>query len=139
LFIGEAEQEDADASLHWTRRDYAARADVEGQRACQRSSGLIKAQKLMEVVKLSKAMTEINAQVEEKATRDSKAAVIELSRRDSPKWHMRLAVDNVNCLRKTFFLVLFCALYFLHPRWVFASFVVCVFRTNLGVFHPSSS
>jgi Integrase core domain len=26
--------------LHWTRKDYAARADVEGQRACQRGSGL---------------------------------------------------------------------------------------------------
>jgi hypothetical protein len=33
----------------------------------------IKAQKLMEVEKLSKAMTEIHAQVAEKATRDRKA------------------------------------------------------------------
>jgi hypothetical protein len=35
----------------------------------------IKAQKLMEVEKLSKAVTEINAQVVEKATRDRKAAI----------------------------------------------------------------
>jgi hypothetical protein len=35
----------------------------------------IKAQKLMEVKKLSKAMTEIHAQVAEKATRDRKAAI----------------------------------------------------------------
>jgi hypothetical protein len=35
----------------------------------------IKAQKLMEVEKLSKAMTEIHAQVAEKATRDRKAAI----------------------------------------------------------------
>jgi hypothetical protein len=41
--------------------------------------------------------------------------VIELSRRDSPKWHMRLAVDHVHCLPKTLFSVLICALYFLHP------------------------
>jgi hypothetical protein len=40
FFIDKAEQEDADASLHWTRGDYPARADVEGQRACQRASGL---------------------------------------------------------------------------------------------------
>jgi hypothetical protein len=67
------------------------------------------------------------------------SAVIELSRRDSPKWHMRLAFDHVNCLPKTLFLVPFCALYFLHPRWVFARFVVCVYCTNLVFFHPSSS
>jgi hypothetical protein len=36
---------------------------------------LIKAQKLMEVEKLSNAMTEIHAQVAEKATRDRKAAI----------------------------------------------------------------
>jgi hypothetical protein len=41
--------------------------------------------------------------------------MIELSRRDSSKWHMRLAVDYVHCLPKTLFLVLFHALYFLHP------------------------
>jgi hypothetical protein len=35
----------------------------------------IKAQKLMEVEKLSKAMTEIHAQVADKATRDRKAAI----------------------------------------------------------------
>jgi hypothetical protein len=29
--------------------------------------------------------------------------VIELSRRDSPKWHMRLAVDHMNCHPKTLF------------------------------------
>jgi hypothetical protein len=46
--------------------------------------------------------------------------VTELSRRDSPNWHMRLAVGHVNYLPKTLLLVLFCALYFLHPRWVFA-------------------
>jgi hypothetical protein len=40
FFIDEAEQEDADASLHWTCGDYTARADDEGQRACQRASGL---------------------------------------------------------------------------------------------------
>jgi hypothetical protein len=33
--------------------------------------------------------------------------VKELSRRDSPKWHIRLAVDHVNCLPKTLFLVLY--------------------------------
>jgi hypothetical protein len=36
---------------------------------------LIKAQELMEVEKLSKAMTEIHAQVAEKATRDGKASI----------------------------------------------------------------
>jgi hypothetical protein len=36
--IDEAEQEDADASLHWTRGDYTARTDVEGQRACKCAS-----------------------------------------------------------------------------------------------------
>jgi hypothetical protein len=40
VHIDKAEQEDADASLHWTRGDYTARAVVEGQRACQRASGL---------------------------------------------------------------------------------------------------
>jgi hypothetical protein len=30
-------------------------------------------------------------------------SVIELSRRNSPKWHMRLAFDHVNCLPKTMF------------------------------------
>jgi hypothetical protein len=38
FFIDQDEQEDADASLHWTRGDYTALADVEGQRACQRAS-----------------------------------------------------------------------------------------------------
>jgi hypothetical protein len=37
--------------------------------------GFIKEQKLMEVEKMSKAMTEIHAQVAEKATRDRKAAI----------------------------------------------------------------
>jgi hypothetical protein len=40
LSFDDAEQEDADARLHWKRGDYAACADVEGQRACQRASGL---------------------------------------------------------------------------------------------------
>jgi CRISPR/Cas system-associated endoribonuclease Cas2 len=40
FFIDETEQEDADASLHWARGDNFARADVEGQRACQRASRL---------------------------------------------------------------------------------------------------
>jgi protein tyrosine/serine phosphatase len=35
----------------------------------------IKAQKLMKVEKLSKAMTEVHAQVEEKSSRDHKAAI----------------------------------------------------------------
>jgi hypothetical protein len=35
FFIDKAEEEDADASPHWTRGDYTACADVEGQRACQ--------------------------------------------------------------------------------------------------------
>jgi hypothetical protein len=39
-FIDKAEQEDPDASRHWTRGDYTARTDVEGQRACHRASGL---------------------------------------------------------------------------------------------------
>jgi uncharacterized protein YueI len=39
------------------------------------SLDFIKAQKLMEVEKLSKAMTEIRALVAEKATRDRKAAI----------------------------------------------------------------
>jgi hypothetical protein len=38
LFIDKAEQEDADASLDRTRGDYTARADAEGQRACQHAS-----------------------------------------------------------------------------------------------------
>jgi hypothetical protein len=45
----------------------------------------IKAQKLMEVEKLSKAMTEIHAQVAEKATRDRKAAI----QKHSDKTHVR--------------------------------------------------
>jgi hypothetical protein len=45
----------------------------------------IKAQKLMEVEKLSKAMTEIHAQVAEKATRDRKAAI----RKHNDKTHVR--------------------------------------------------
>jgi hypothetical protein len=44
--------------------------------------------------------------------------VIELSRRDNPEWHMRLAVDHVHCRPKTLFLVLFCELFLLHRRWV---------------------
>jgi hypothetical protein len=45
----------------------------------------IKAQKLMEVEKLSKAMTEIHAQVAEKATRDRKAAI----KKHNDKTHVR--------------------------------------------------
>jgi hypothetical protein len=45
----------------------------------------IKAQKLMEVEKLSKAMTEIHAQVAEKATRDRKAAI----QKHNDKTHVR--------------------------------------------------
>jgi hypothetical protein len=45
----------------------------------------IKAQKLLEVEKLSKAMTEIHAQVAEKSTRDSKAAI----KRHNEKSHVR--------------------------------------------------
>jgi hypothetical protein len=45
----------------------------------------IKAQKLMEVEKLSKAMTEIPAQVAEKATRDRKAAI----QKHNDKTHVR--------------------------------------------------
>jgi hypothetical protein len=45
----------------------------------------IKAQKLVEVDKLSKAMTEIHAQVAEKATRDRKVAI----RKHNGKTHMR--------------------------------------------------
>jgi hypothetical protein len=59
------ENEDAYASIHWTRGDYTASADAKGQRAFQRTSGLYKAQKLIEVEKMSKAMTEIHAQVAE--------------------------------------------------------------------------
>jgi hypothetical protein len=45
----------------------------------------IKAQKLMEVEKMSKAMTEIHAHVAEKATRDRKAAI----QKHSDKTHVR--------------------------------------------------
>jgi hypothetical protein len=45
----------------------------------------IKAQKLMEVENLSKAMTEIHAQVAEEATRDRKAAI----QKHSDKNHLR--------------------------------------------------
>jgi hypothetical protein len=45
----------------------------------------IKAQKLMDVVKLSEAMTEIHAQVAEKATRDRKAAI----QKHNDKTHVR--------------------------------------------------
>jgi hypothetical protein len=45
----------------------------------------IKAQKLMEVGKMSKAMTEIHAQVTEKTTRDRKAAI----RKHNDKTHVR--------------------------------------------------
>jgi hypothetical protein len=45
----------------------------------------IKAQKLMEVAKLSKAMTEFHAQVAEKATRDRKAAI----QKHNDKTHVR--------------------------------------------------
>jgi hypothetical protein len=45
----------------------------------------IKAQKLMEVEKLSKAMTEIHGQVAEKATRDRKAAI----QKHNEKTHVR--------------------------------------------------
>jgi Chromo (CHRromatin Organisation MOdifier) domain len=47
--------------------------------------GFIKAQKLMEVEKLSEAMTEIDAQVAEKATRDREAAV----QKHNDKTHVR--------------------------------------------------
>jgi hypothetical protein len=47
----------------------------------------IKAQKLMEVEKMSKAMTEIHAQVAEKATRDRKAAI--QKHNDNDKTHVR--------------------------------------------------
>jgi hypothetical protein len=40
FFIDKAEEEESEASHHWKRGDYTARADVEGQRACQRASGL---------------------------------------------------------------------------------------------------
>jgi hypothetical protein len=46
---------------------------------------IIKAQKLMEVEKLSKSMTEIHAQVAEKATRDRKAAIY----KHNDKTHVR--------------------------------------------------
>jgi hypothetical protein len=45
----------------------------------------IKAQKLMEVEKVSKAMTEIHAQVAEKSTRDRKAAI----QKHNDKTHVR--------------------------------------------------
>jgi hypothetical protein len=45
----------------------------------------IKTQKIMEVVKMSKAMTEIHAQVAEKATRDRKAAI----QKHNDKTHVR--------------------------------------------------
>jgi hypothetical protein len=45
----------------------------------------IKAQKLMKVEKLSKTMTEIHAQVAEKATRDRKAAI----QKHNDKTHVR--------------------------------------------------
>jgi hypothetical protein len=45
----------------------------------------IQAQKLMEIEKLSKAMTEIHAQVAEKATRDRKAA----SQKHNDKTHVQ--------------------------------------------------
>jgi uncharacterized protein YjcR len=45
----------------------------------------IKAQKLMKVEKLSKAMTEIHAQVAEKATHDRKAAI----QKHNDKTHVR--------------------------------------------------
>jgi hypothetical protein len=85
FFIDKAEQEDADESLHWTRGDYTTRADVEGQRACQRALDFIKAQKLMKVEKLSKAMTKIHAQVADEATRDRKAAI----QKHNDKTHVR--------------------------------------------------
>jgi hypothetical protein len=46
---------------------------------------LIRAQKLMEVEKLSKATTEIHAQTPEKATRDREAAI----QKDNEKTHVR--------------------------------------------------
>jgi hypothetical protein len=46
---------------------------------------LIKAQKLMEVEKLSKTMTDFHAQVAEKATRDRKAAI----QKHNDKSHVR--------------------------------------------------
>jgi hypothetical protein len=50
-----------DARLHWTRGDYAARADVEGQHACQRASRFHQSAEAMEVERLSKAMAEAHA------------------------------------------------------------------------------
>jgi hypothetical protein len=55
----------------------------------------VKAQKVMEVEKLSKAMTEIHAQVAEKATRDRKAAIrkqIHKTHVRSPNFHVRDSV-----------------------------------------------
>jgi hypothetical protein len=49
------------------------------------SLNFIKAQKLMEVEKLLKAMTKIHAQVAEKATRDRKAAI----QKHNDKTHVR--------------------------------------------------
>jgi hypothetical protein len=86
LFIDNAEQEDADASLQWTRGDYAACADLlKDNLSVNAPLDFIKAQKLMEVEKLSKAMTEIHAQVAEKATRDRKAAI----QKHNDKTHVR--------------------------------------------------
>jgi hypothetical protein len=51
----------------------------------------IKAQKLMEVEKLSKAMIEIHAQVAEKATRDRKAAI----QKHNEKMHVRSPIFQV--------------------------------------------
>jgi hypothetical protein len=75
VLIDKAEHEDAYAILHRKRGDDSSGADVERQCACQRASRLFKALKLMEVEKLSKIMTEIHAQVDEKATRDRKTAI----------------------------------------------------------------
>jgi chaperonin GroEL (HSP60 family) len=62
-----------------------ARADVEGQRACQRASLLYQSAEAYGVEMMSKAMTEIHAQVAEKATRDRKAAIQKLN----DKMHVR--------------------------------------------------
>jgi hypothetical protein len=68
-----------------TRGDYAARTDIEDNVPVNASLDFIKAQKLMEVENLSKAMTEIHAQVAEKATRDRKADI----QKHNDKTHVR--------------------------------------------------
>jgi hypothetical protein len=85
FLVDEAEQEDADASLHWTRGTTPLALMLKNNVPVNAPLVFIKAQKLMEVEKLSKAMTEIHAQVAEKATRDHKAAI----RKHNDKKHVR--------------------------------------------------